>query len=78
MGTSEEFANQLHKEVTEKLYLKAKVLNVSEVTSVQIFNENSLIVILASTWGEGEPSDDCVDFNKMLEKKEFWDGFNNQ
>ena len=78
MGTSEEFANQLHKEVNEKLHLKAKILNVSEVTSVQIFNENSLIVILASTWGEGEPSDDCVDFNKMIESKEFWDGFNNK
>ena len=78
MGTSEEFANQLHKEVTEKLFLKAKILNVSEVTSVQIFNENSLIIILGSTWGEGGPSDDCVDFNEMLEKKEFWDEFKNQ
>jgi len=77
MGTAEEFANQLHKEATEKLKLKAKILNVSEVNSVQIFNENSLIVIIASTWGEGEPTDDCVDFNKMVKSKEFWDSFTN-
>jgi NADPH-ferrihemoprotein reductase len=77
MGTAEGFANDLHKEATEKLHLKAKILNVSEVNSVQLFNENSLIVIIASTWGEGEPTDDCVDFNKMLKSKEFWDGFTN-
>ena len=58
--------------------MKAKILNVSEVDSVKIFNENSLIVIIASTWGEGEPTDDCVDFNKMLKKKKFWEGFTNQ
>jgi len=78
MGTAEEFANQLHKEATEKLKLKANLLNVSEVNSVQIFNENSLIVIIASTWGEGEPTDDCVDFNKMVKSKEFWDSFTNK
>ena len=77
MGTAEGFANDLHKEATERLHLKAKILNVSEVNSVQLFNENSLIVIIASTWGEGEPTDDCVDFNKMLKSKEFWDGFTN-
>ncbi len=77
MGTAEGFANDLYKEATEKLHLKAKILNVSEVNSVQTFNENSLIVIIASTWGEGEPTDDCVDFNKMLKSKEFWDGFTN-
>ena len=77
MGTAEGFANDLHQEANEKLHLKAKILNVSEVNSVQLFNENSLIVIIASTWGEGEPTDDCVDFNKMLKSKEFWDGFTN-
>ena len=77
-GTAEEFANKLHKEATEKLKLKANLLNVSEVNSVQIFNENSLFVIIASTWGEGEPTDDCVDFNKMVKSKEFWDSFTNK
>ena len=77
-GTAEEFAKTLYKEATEKLYLKAKIFNVSEINSVQIFNENSLIVIIASTWGEGEPTDDCVDFNKMLKKKKFWNEFTNQ
>ena len=78
MGTAEGFANDLHKEATEKLHLKAKILNVSEIQSVDVFNTNSLIIIIASTFGEGEPSDDCVDFNKMLESKEFWDGFTNK
>lgn len=77
MGTAEEFANNLYKEAIEKLHLKAKILNVSDVNSVKIFNENSLIVIIASTWGEGEPTDDCVDFNNMLKSKEFWEGFTN-
>jgi sulfite reductase alpha subunit-like flavoprotein len=67
----------LHKEVNEKFHLKAKILNVSDVKSVDIFNTNSLIIIIASTWGDGGPTDDCEDFNKMLESKEFWDGFKN-
>ena len=77
-GTAEEFANQLHKEANEKLRLKADIINVSQVKSVEIFNENSLIVIIASTWGEGGPTDDCEDFNKMLEDQKFWDGFKNK
>ena len=78
MGHAEEFAKSLYKEATEKLYLKAKIYNVSEINSIKIFNENSLIIIIASTWGEGEPTDDCVDFNKMLKRKEFWNEFNNK
>ena len=79
-GTAEGFGNTLYKEVNERLHLKAKIFNVSEINSVQIFNENSLIVIIASTWGEGEggPSDDCVDFNKMLKRKKFWEEFTNE
>ena len=75
MGTAEEFANQLLKEATEKLHLKAKILNVADVKSVQIFNENSLIVIITSKWGEGEPTDDCIEFNNMVKSKEFSDEF---
>ena len=78
MGTAEDFANTLQKEATEKLHLKAKVINVADVKDVKIFNESSLIVIIASTWGEGEPTDDCVEFNKMLKSKEFWDSFTNK
>ena len=78
MGTAENFANTLHEEATQKLHLKANVINVEQVTDVKIFNENSLIVIIASTWGEGEPTDDCEEFNKMLNSKEFWDKFTNR
>jgi len=78
MGTAEEFANTLQKEATEKLHLKAKVINVADVKDVKIFNESSLIVIIASTWGEGEPTDDCIEFNKMLKSKDFWDSFTNK
>ena len=78
MGTAEEFANALQKEATEKLHLKAKVINVADVKDVKIFNESSLIVIIASTWGEGEPTDDCIEFNKMLKSKDFWDSFTNK
>ena len=76
-GTAEGFANSLYKEATEKLHLKAKLFNVAEINSVQTFNENTLIVIIASTWGEGEPTDDCVDFNRLLKKKKFWEKFDN-
>ena len=78
MGTAENFATTLHEEATQKLHLKANILNVERVTDVKIFNENALIVIIASTFGEGEPTDDCVEFNKMLQSKEFWDGFTNK
>ena len=78
MGTAEGFATTLQEEATKKLHLKANVINVEQVTDVKIFNENALIVIIASTWGEGEPTDDCVEFNKMLKSKEFWDGFTNK
>ena len=78
MGSAEEFANTLQKEATEKLHLKSKVLEISEVKDVSIFNENSLIVILSSTWGEGEPPDDCVEFNEMIKSQKFWDEFKNK
>ena len=78
MGTAENFATTLHEEATQKLHLKANILNVERVTDVKIFNENALIVIIASTFGEGEPTDDCIEFNKMLQSKEFWDGFTNK
>ena len=78
MGTAEKFANILHKEATEKLQLKAEIKNVEEIKDVDIFNKSSLIVIIASTWGEGEPTDDCVEFNKMLKSKEFWNKFDNK
>ena len=78
MGTAENFANTLQEEATQKLHLKANVLNVEQVTDVKIFNENALIVIIASTWGEGEPTDDCIEFTQMLKSKEFWDKFTNK
>ena len=78
MGTAETFATNLYEEATQKLHLKANLLNVEKVTDVKIFNESALIVIIASTFGEGEPTDDCVEFNKMLQSKEFWDGFTNK
>ena len=77
-GTAESFANTLYKEANERLHLKAKIFNVSEINSVQTFNENSLIVIIASTWGEGGPTDDCIDFNKMLKRNKFWKEFTNE
>ena len=68
----------MHKEANEKYNLKADIINVENVKSVDIFNKSSLIVIIASTWGEGEPTDDCIEFNKMLEDQKFWDEFKNK
>ena len=78
MGQAKQFANLLHKECNEKLLLKANIMNVSEIKDVKIFNENSLIVIIASTWGEGEPTDDCIEFNDMVKSKKFWSEFDNK
>ena len=78
MGQAKQFANLLHKECNEKLLLKVKLMNVSEIKDVKIFNENSLIVIIASTWGEGEPTDDCIEFNDMVKSKKFWSEFDNK
>ena len=78
MGTAESFATDLYEEATQKLHLKANLFNVEKINDIKIFNESALIVIIASTFGEGEPTNDCVEFNKMLQSKEFWDRFNNQ
>ena len=55
MGTAESFATTLHEEAIQKLHLRANILNVEKVTDVKIFNESALIVIIASTFGEGDP-----------------------
>ena len=78
MGTAESFAMDLQEEAIKKLNLKVNALNVEQVNDIKIFNENSLIVIIASTWGDGEPTDDCIKFNEMLKSKEFWNNFNNK
>ena len=78
MGTAENFANALHEEATQKLHLKANLLSVERINDIKLFNESALIVIIASTWGEGEPTDDCIEFNNLLKSKNFWDGFTNK
>ena len=44
MGTAENFANTLHEEATQKLHLKANVINVEQVTDVKIFNEKIIFI----------------------------------
>ena len=78
MGTAENFANALHEEATQKLHLKANLFSVERINDIKLFNESALIVIIASTWGEGEPTDDCIEFNNLLKSKNFWDGFTNK
>jgi sulfite reductase alpha subunit-like flavoprotein len=45
------------------------VFNISELKSIKDFNENMLMVFIVSTYGEGGPTDDSVDFNILIKNR---------
>ena len=77
-GTAKTFANALKEEATNNLKLKCQVFNISELKSIKDFNENMLMVFIVSTYGEGGPTDDSVDFNILIKNDDFWSKFKNK
>lgn len=76
-GTSKKFADSLFNEAIERLKIKCLLKNINEITSIKEFNENALIVFIVSTYGEGGPTDDSIEFNSMITNDNFWSSFNN-
>ena len=65
-NTSKRFAEKIQKD-SQILKVKSFVKNVSEI-SINDFENNLFMVFLISTYGEGGPTDDSIDFDKLLEK----------
>lgn len=76
-GTSKKFADMLKREANENLKLNCSVVNVSEIKADDL-NDNALLVFIVSTYGDGGPSDDSVEFNAMINNEEFWDKIKNK
>lgn len=66
-NTSKKFAEKLQEEAS-LLSIKSQLKNISEL-SIADFNQNIYIVFFLSTYGEGGPSDDCIEFHDYLTKK---------
>ena len=65
-NTAKRFAERINKD-SKILKLKSTVKNISEI-SINDFENNLFMVFLVSTYGEGGPSDDAIEFDKLLEK----------
>jgi len=65
-NTSKRFAETLVND-SQTLKIKTVLKNISEI-SRKDFENNVLMTILISTYGEGGPSDDAIEFDKFLDK----------
>ena len=66
-NTAKKFADKIADDA-KILNLICSVKNISEIC-LEDFNRNVLMLFMVSTYGEGGPSDDCIEFNKLLEAK---------
>jgi NADPH-ferrihemoprotein reductase len=66
-NTSKKFADKIADD-SKILNIPCQVKNISEI-SLEDFNKNVMMLFFISTYGEGGPSDDCIEFNKLLESK---------
>ena len=76
-GTAQQFAEELEKDSKSK-NIECKVLEAENVSSIDEFNNNKLIVFIFSTFGDGEPTDDAVDFTDMIKQDSFWEKLTNK
>ena len=76
-GNAQQFAEELEKDTKSK-NIDCKVLEADNVSSIDEFNNNKLIVFIFSTFGDGEPTDDAVDFTDMIKQDSFWEKLTNK
>ncbi len=76
-GNAQQFAEELEKDSKSK-NIECKVLEAENVSSIDEFNNNKLIVFIFSTFGDGEPTDDAVDFTDMIKQDSFWEKLTNK
>lgn len=79
-GTAEEFSNRLNKD-SQRYGLKAGVFdpeecNFDELVDMKNDIENSLAVFVVATYGEGDPTDNSVQFHDWLKEDQSLDGLN--
>jgi len=77
-GTAEDYASRLAKEGQQRFGLKTMTVDVEDcnMTLLDKFPEDCIAFFLMATYGEGEPTDDAVDFWEMItsESPEFSEG----
>jgi len=64
-NTSKKFSEWIMHEATTTLGLKCQIKNISEL-SIEDFRKNIYMVFLLATYGEGGPTDDCIEFYSKL------------
>lgn len=67
-GNSEELAEQVYKTAKKKGF-KSSIVNMSEITPAKLADAGTLLVIV-STWGDGDPPEAAEEFCKELMEKE--------
>ena len=77
-GHSKKFAKNLLKVCQSKYHLICNVINISQITDIDIFNTSHLLIFIVSTYGDGDPTDDAFDFTEMIEEDDFWKDFKNE
>ena len=75
-GTAEELSEKLSEEC-KKQNLSFDVINIDKIDSIDFFNKNKLLIFFCSTFGDGEPTSDAIDFTSMIEDDNFWKDLNN-
>jgi NADPH-ferrihemoprotein reductase len=77
-GTAEDYASRLAKEGHQRFGLKTMTVDVEDcdMTLLDCFPRNCVAFFLMATYGEGEPTDDAVDFWELItsESPEFSEG----
>jgi NADPH-ferrihemoprotein reductase len=76
-GNAQQFAEDLGKECKLK-GIEFEIKEIDNITSIEEFNNSNLLVFIVSTFGDGEPTDDAVDFTDMIKQNSFWEKFNNK
>lgn len=67
-GTAENYASRLAKEGSERFGLKTMLADLEEYDydTLDTFPENSVAFFVVATYGEGEPTDNAVDFYQFI------------
>ena len=76
--TSLHLSKDLCKESIEAYHYNYKIKNSSKIKSIEEFNNNSLLVFIFSTYGNGVPTDDSIEFTNMIENNDFWEKLTNK
>ena len=63
---------------TDKYGIDCPLVNISEMENPEEFNKIKQVVFLVSTYGDGDPTSDCSDFNNLLKDEDFWDKITNK